>query len=150
MAAGLTLQRASLARFADAFAEEVGRRRTAAQMQNVLETDGELAAAELTLETAQAIESGGPWGQAFPEPVFEGDFTVADLRTVGDRHLKLWLRPDAASRPLEAIAFGYFDEADAKRPVPGARARLAYRLQSTSFGGVARAELLAEHVEWSA
>jgi single-stranded-DNA-specific exonuclease len=148
MAAGLTLRRASLARFADAFADEVGRRRTTAQMENVLETDGELTAAELTLETAQAIEAGGPWGQAFPEPVFEGDFAVADLRTVGDRHLKLWLRADAASPPLEAIAFGYFDEADAKRPAPGALARLAYRLQSTSFGGVARAELLAEHVEW--
>ena len=117
-------------------------------MQNVLETDGELAAAELVLETAQAIESGGPWGQAFPEPVFEGEFTVADLRVVGERHLKLWLRHDPASQPLEAIAFGYFDEDGAVRPVAGSRARIAYRLQSTSFGGVARAELLAEHVEW--
>jgi single-stranded-DNA-specific exonuclease len=148
MAAGLTLRRGGLARFADAFADEVGRRLTPAQRENVLETDGELAPAELTLETAQAIESGGPWGQAFPEPVFEGEFLVADQRPVGDRHLKLWLRPDPASQPLEAIAFGYFDEADARRPAAGARARLAYRLQATSFGGVARAELLAEHVEW--
>jgi single-stranded-DNA-specific exonuclease len=150
MAAGLTLRRASLERFADAFAEEVGRRLTAAQMQNVLETDGELSAAELVLETAQALEAGGPWGQAFPEPVFEGEFSVADLRVVGDRHLKLWLRLDPASPPIEAIAFGYFDEEGARRPAAGARARLAYRLQSTSFGGVARAEILAEHVEWRA
>ena len=150
MAAGLTLGRAELARFADAFADEVGRRLTPAQMQNVLETDGELSAAELCLETAQAIESGGPWGQAFPEPLFEGEFSVADHRVVGERHLKLWLRLDPASQPLEAIAFGYFDEDDAKRPVAGARARLAYRLQSTRFGGTARAELLAEHVEWRA
>jgi single-stranded-DNA-specific exonuclease len=148
MAAGLTLKRESLARFADAFADEVGRRLTRAQMQNVLETDGELAAAELVLETAQALESGGPWGQGFPEPVFEGEFTVADLRVVGERHLKLWLRADAASQPLEAIAFGYFDEDDAVRPAAGSRARMAYRLQSTSFGGVPRAELLAEHIEW--
>ena len=148
MAAGLTLKRESLPRFADAFADEVGRRLTPAQMLNVLETDGELAVAELVLETAQALESGGPWGQAFPEPVFEGEFTVADLRVVGERHLKLWLRPDPAARPLEAIAFGYFDEDGAVRPVAGSRARIAYRLQSTSFGGVPRAELLAEHVEW--
>ena len=150
MAAGLTLRRAALAGFADAFADEVGRRLTPAQMQNVLETDGALSAAELTLETARAIESGGPWGQAFPEPVFEGEFTVADMRVVGERHLKLWLRLDPASHPIEAIAFGYFDEDGAKRPVAGARARLAYRLQSTSFGGTPRAELLAEHVEWPA
>jgi single-stranded-DNA-specific exonuclease len=148
MAAGLTLKRESLARFADAFADEVGRRLTPAQMQNVLETDGELAVAELVLQTAQALESGGPWGQGFPEPVFEGEFTVADLRVVGERHLKLWLRPDPAARPLEAIAFGYFDEDGAVRPVAGSRARIAYRLQSTSFGGVPRAELLAEHIEW--
>jgi single-stranded-DNA-specific exonuclease len=150
MAAGLTLKRPSLARFADAFADEVGRRLTPAQMQNVLETDGELTAGELSLETALAIEAGGPWGQAFPEPVFEGEFLVADLRVVGERHLKLWLRPDPASQPIEAIAFGYFDESDARRPAAGARAKLAYRLQSTSYGGAPRAELLAEHVEWPA
>jgi single-stranded-DNA-specific exonuclease len=148
MAAGLTLRRSALARFADAFADEVGRQLSPAQMQNVLETDGELLPAEISLDTARAIEEGGPWGQAFPEPVFEGDFDVADWRVVGDRHLKLWLRAEPAAQPVEAIAFGYFDEDGARRPAAGARAKLAYRLQSTSFGGVARAELLAEHVAW--
>jgi len=148
MAAGLTLRRPALARFADAFAEEVGRQLSPAQMQNVLETDGELSPSEITLETARAIEEGGPWGQAFPEPVFEGSFDVADWRAVGTRHLKLWLRAEAAAHPVEAIAFGYFDEDGARRPAAGERARLAYRLQSTNFGGTARAELLAEHVAW--
>lgn len=146
MAAGLTLRRPMLARFADAFSEEVGRKLSPAQMLNILETDGELASAEISLETARALETGGPWGQGFPEPVFEGEFEVAETRVVGDRHLKLWLRPEPAMRPLEAISFGYFDESDAKRPADGARLRLAYRLQSTTFGGAARAELLAEHV----
>jgi single-stranded-DNA-specific exonuclease len=148
MAAGLTLKRASLARFADAFADEVGRRLSPAQMQNVLETDGALAAEEISLETAQAIERGGPWGQAFPEPVFDGEFDVVEARAVGDRHLKLWLRAAPATRPVEAIAFGYFDEPEAKRPGAGARVTLAYRLQATSFGGSERAELLVEHVGW--
>lgn len=146
MAAGLTLRRTMLARFADAFADEVGRKLTPAQMQNVLETDGELAGNEISLETARALEAGGPWGQGFPEPVFEGEFEVVETRVVGDRHLKLWLRPEPAMHPLEAISFGYFDESDVKRPADGARVRLAYRLQSTTFGGAARAELLAEHV----
>jgi single-stranded-DNA-specific exonuclease len=150
MAAGLTLRRARLARFADAFSDEVGRQLTPAQMQNVLETDGELAADEITLDTARSIESGGPWGQAFPEPVFEGEFAVVDSRTVGERHLKLWLRAAAATVPVEAIAFGYYDEDGARRPSAGARVKLAYRLQSTSFGGTPRAELLVEHVEWPA
>ena len=149
MAAGLTLKRSALARFADAFADEIGRQLSPSQMQNVLETDGELAAAEICLETARAIAGGGPWGQGFPEPLFEGEFDVLEARAVGDRHLRLWLRAEAAARPVEAIAFGYFDEAGARRPGAGARLRLAYRLQSTAFGGSERAELLAEHVEWA-
>jgi len=146
MAAGLTLRRSSLVRFADAFADEVGRQLSPSQMQNVLETDGMLAAEEISLETARAIEEGGPWGQAFPEPVFDGDFDVVDARTVGDRHLKLWLRAAVAMQPVEAIAFGYFDEPEARRPGAGAKLTLAYRLQSSSFGGTPHAELLVEHV----
>jgi single-stranded-DNA-specific exonuclease len=146
MAAGLTLRRDRLSRFADAFAEEIGRQLTREQMQGVLVTDGELASAEITLETARALESGGPWGQGFPEPVFDGEFDVVDSRAVGDRHLKLWVRTETASRPVEAIAFGYFDDSGATRPVNGRRVQLAYRLQSTAFGGVARPEMLAEYV----
>jgi len=150
MAAGLTLQSGMLGRFAQAFADEVGRWLTPEQMQGVLESDGELAAAELTLETARAIEEGGPWGQGFPEPLFDGEFAVVESRVVGERHLKLWLRPELAAQPVEAIAFGHFDEARAHRPPPGSRLRLAYRLQSTSWGGLARAELLAEYLESTA
>ncbi|MBX3704060.1 MAG: single-stranded-DNA-specific exonuclease RecJ [Steroidobacteraceae bacterium] len=147
MAAGLTLRSGALARFAEAFAAEVGRRLSPEQMHNVIETDGELAPAELTLETARAIEQGGPWGQGFPEPVFDGEFAVVESRPAGERHLKLWLRPDPAAPPVEAIAFGHFDDARAIRPAAGSRLRLAYRVQSTTWGGSARAELHAEHLE---
>jgi len=147
MAAGLTLRPARLARFADAFAEEVGRRLSPEQMQGVLDTDGELSASELSLDTARALEAGGPWGQNFPEPLFDGEFDVVDTRVVGERHLKLWLRPRADALPIEAIVFGHFDDARAPRPAPGARVRLCYRLQSTTFGGTARAEMLGEHLQ---
>ncbi|MGQ0429602.1 MAG: single-stranded-DNA-specific exonuclease RecJ [Gammaproteobacteria bacterium] len=147
MAAGLTLQQAALPRFAEAFAAEVERWLTPEQMQGVLESDGELAPAELTFDTARAIEAGGPWGQGFPEPLFDGEFGVVESRLIGERHLKLWLRPEPAALPVEAIAFGHFDTRQAIRPQPGARMKLAYRLQSTRWGGGARAELVAEHVE---
>ncbi len=147
MAAGLTLRAGQLSRFAEAFSEEVGRQLSPEQMQGVLETDGELAGHELTLETARALESGGPWGQAFPEPLFDGEFEIVETRVIGDRHLKFWVRRQPASHPLEAIAFGHFDEADAVRPAAGSRVRLAYRLQSSTFGGTARAELLTEFLQ---
>jgi single-stranded-DNA-specific exonuclease len=146
MAAGLTLREDRLQKFTDAFGEEVGRHLTREQMLGVLDSDGELAAGELSLETALALEAGGPWGQSFPEPLFDGEFVVAESRVLADRHLKLWLRPQPASQPVEAIAFGHFDADGALRPSMGARIRLAFRLQSTSYGGTTRAELLAEYV----
>ncbi len=147
MAAGLTLRDGRLQKFAEAFAEEVGRHLTREQMLGVLETDGELAAGELSLETALALEAGGPWGQSFPEPLFDGEFDVVESRVLADRHLKLWLRPQPACQPIEAIAFGHFDDGGSERPAAGARIRLAYRLQSTSYGGTARAEMLAEYLQ---
>ncbi|MFZ2506873.1 MAG: single-stranded-DNA-specific exonuclease RecJ [Steroidobacteraceae bacterium] len=147
MAAGLSLRADRLQQFTEAFGSEVARHLSADQMLGVLETDGELAPGELSLETARALEAGGPWGQAFPEPLFDGEFVVVESRVLADRHLKLWLRPHPASPPVEAIAFGHFDADGSLRPPAGARVRLAYRLQSTSFGGTARAEMLAEYLQ---
>ncbi len=62
-------------------------------MRGVLESDGELAAGELTLDTAVALRDGGPWGQGFPEPLFDGEFEIVESRVVGQRHLKFWARP---------------------------------------------------------
>ena len=57
-----------------AFDEEVARWRDPAIPSNRVETDGELTSDEIALETAQALRDGGPWGQAFPEPCFDGVF----------------------------------------------------------------------------
>jgi hypothetical protein len=70
-----------------------------------------------------------------------------ESRVLADRHLKLWLRPQPESQPVEAIAFGHFDADGSQRPPPGSRIRLAYRLQSTRYGGTARAEMLVEYVQ---
>jgi len=147
MAAGLTIRRAHYRRFAEAFSEEVGKWLTAEQMRGVLESDGELLPAELTFETACALRDGGPWGQAFPEPIFDGEFEVVEARKVGQRHLKLWARPGGEARPLEAIAFGYFQDAAAPPVRQGERLRLAYRLDATEFGGTPRPELKLEWLE---
>ena len=147
MAAGLTLREDCLQKFTDAFGEEVGRHLTRDQMSGVLETDGELAPGELSLATALALEAAGPWGQSFPEPLFDGVFDVVETRMVGERHLKLWLRPQPATQPVEAIAFGHFDSESGRCPPAGSRIRVAYRLQSTSYGGTTRAEMLAEYLQ---
>jgi single-stranded-DNA-specific exonuclease len=147
MAAGLSLERARFRRFADAFAEEVGRWLSAEQMRGVIQSDGELSTAELNLDTAVALREGGPWGQGFPEPLFDGEFHVVESRVVGQTHLKFWARPRGEGQPLEGIAFGYYAEASTPRVEAGSRLRLAYRLETSDFGGRLKPEIKAESVE---
>ncbi len=147
MAAGLTLHPARLARFAEAFADEVGRLLPPERMRGTIETDGALAPAEISLETALALEGGGPWGQGFPEPLFDNEFEVLESRVVGQSHLKFLLRAAPATLPVEAIAFGRAN-APPPQPLPaGARVHLCYRLQPNRWGGGVRTQLTSEYLE---
>jgi single-stranded-DNA-specific exonuclease len=142
MAAGMTLLEANLAEFRSAFAGEIAARADRETLTGVIHSDGELTAAELSLDTALALRAAGPWGQGFPEPLFDGEFQILDFRIVGGKHLKLQLR--AADRPgsLEAILFGYLGgSADQSELQRGLRIRLAYRLEVNQYQGVERAQL---------
>lgn len=143
MAAGVTLQRDRLERFQEAFTAEIDRWLDPAA-QGIIETDGELAPDEMTLATALELRAAGPWGQAFPEPSFDGDFELLESRVVGDRHLKLRVRALASGESLDAIAFGFVEG-----PVPDlprGRAHLAYRLDVNEYMGVRRLQLVVEHL----
>src|SRR5258708_18450572 len=97
---------------------------------------GALTADEVSRVTARVLRGGGPGGQGFPEPVFDGDFQVVDARIVGGKHLKMQLRVTdrADSEPIEAIAFGYLGGA-AEDPElsSGAEIQLAYRLEVNEY-----------------
>ncbi|MBS0375134.1 MAG: single-stranded-DNA-specific exonuclease RecJ [Proteobacteria bacterium] len=147
MAAGLTLEAARLREFGTLFAAEVARRATPGLLDGRLYTDGELAPAELTLETAEQLRAGGPWGATFPEPCFDGVFDVVESRVLGERHLKLWARAGKRAPPQEALAFGWLARRDAYQPRIGAQVRLVYRLDVNEYQGLKRAQLLVEHLE---
>ncbi|MDB6091577.1 MAG: ssDNA exonuclease RecJ [Gammaproteobacteria bacterium] len=145
MAAGLTLERSSLDRFAKAFDEEVGRWADRGTAADAVETDGELAVQEIALETAQALRAGGPWGQAFPEPSFDGVFTIKSSRVVGDRHLKMWVEVPRTGRSFDAIAFNHIEER-AAFVLPEGSVQLVYRLDVNEYQGERRLQLLVDHV----
>ncbi len=105
MAAGLTLEPKHLEPFGAALRTEVARILGGAPPAAEVHTDGPLTPAELHLDTAQALESAGPWGQGFPPPAFDGRFEVLDARVVGEHHLRLALRPEDGRRPVQAILF---------------------------------------------
>jgi single-stranded-DNA-specific exonuclease len=145
MAAGLTLERAKLDRFARAFDEEVARWTAGAPAADTIETDGELAPAEIALDTAQALRAGGPWGQAFPEPCFDGLFSIRSARVIAERHVKMWVEVPRSGRAFDAIAFNHLEEGAEFAP-PSGLAQLVYRLEVNEYQGERRLQLLVDHV----
>jgi single-stranded-DNA-specific exonuclease len=145
MAAGLTIGADALDRFARAFDAEVGRWTAQEPLDDAILTDGALEEAQFSLETAQLLREAGPWGQAFPEPSFDGEFAVLRARVVGERHVKLQLRPDASRASFDAIAFNYLDDETVKPPE--GRIRLVYRLDVNEYRGERRLQLLVDHLQ---
>jgi single-stranded-DNA-specific exonuclease len=137
MAAGLSLPRAHYEAFAAAFLEEVARHAEA-----VVESDGELAADDLALETATALRFAGPWGQHFPEPVFDGRFRIISQRLVGERHLKLLLGLPDCDTCVDAIAFNVDPAVWPNPRIDSIEA--AFRLDVNEFRGQRSVQLVIE------
>jgi single-stranded-DNA-specific exonuclease len=146
MAAGLTVQHADLDRFARAFDATVAESLRDVEPDDVVWTDGELAEEDISLATAQLLRDAGPWGQAFPEPSFHGEFEIESARVLADRHVKCWLRPTGSRARFDAIAFNLIDGERHTAP-PTGRLKLAYRLDINHWQGERRLQLLIEHLE---
>ncbi|QUJ67984.1 single-stranded-DNA-specific exonuclease RecJ [Photobacterium sp. GJ3] len=145
MAAGLTLKTAQYEAFSQAFDQAVREELDESALKGVLLTDGELAAQDMTLETAEVLRHGGPWGQQFPEPSFDGQFRLLQQRLVGSKHLKMILEPVGGGSMIDAIAFNI----DVRR-WPDASVQmvnLVYRLDVNEFRGNRSVQLMVEHLE---
>jgi len=158
MAAGMTLAEKDLERFRLAFAAEIECRVDPDSLRGVVHSDGELTGDDFCVATARVLRGGGPWGQGFPEPTFDGAFNILDSRVVGGRHLKMKLEPlshcaadtDAArgAGGLDAIAFGYADDADLNASMtPGRRLEVAYRLEVNEYRGAESLQLNCQHIK---
>lgn len=145
MAAGLSIDENKLPEFQQAFNQVVIEWLDQSRLQGIVWTDGELDSQELTLQTAERLKQAGPWGQAFPEPSFDGEFKLLQQRLVGERHLKMLLEPISGGPLLDAIAFNidtaYYPDLSVKT------AKLAYKLDINEFRGNRNVQLLVEHIE---
>lgn len=144
MAAGLSLQEEKFDEFRQHFGDLVGEWLDAEALQGVVWSDGELMAQELTLPTAELLREAGPWGQAFPEPQFDGKFKLIQQRLVGERHLKVMVEPLGGGPLLDGIAFNI----DTKLwPDPSVRqVELAYKLDINEFRGNRNVQLIIDHL----
>ena len=144
MAAGLTLRRADYEAFSLAFDMEVRRHLQPADLRGVLHSDGELRPDEITLDLAQLLRYAAPWGQAFPEPMFDGTFELVQHRVVGERHLKMVLRAPGEKRLIDAIAF---NTSATQWPDTTRQVNAAYRVDVNEYQGKQNVQLLVEYVE---
>lgn len=134
MAAGLTIDETNFAEFASTFEQVANEWLTPDQLEQRVESDGSFALAEFDFETAEALHRH-VWGQAFPAPLFDDEFTVMDSRIVGFKHTKLRLKRDG--RIFDAIRFGCTD-------TPPQPMRAAYRVSLSEYQGTQRLELIVE------
>jgi single-stranded-DNA-specific exonuclease len=140
MAAGLTIAASHYDRFTRLVAKQLERLYPAADFSGAIVSDGALPDRALNLDFARRLREAGPWGAGFPEPVWSGDFEVLEQRTVGDRHLKLRVRPAAGGNAVDAIAFN--QAGPAWRGV----VQLAYRLDVNEYRGFESAQLVVEQI----
>ena len=134
-AAGLTLREADFERFRDAFEAAARELLSPADLNRIIETDGALPPHELTVESARLLEQQ-VWGQGFPAPAFDDEFTVSEQRVVGGSHLKLRLTKGGCS--FEAMLFARTE------PLP-ARVHAVYRLAVNEYGSATTLQLTLEH-----
>ncbi|ECO4189469.1 single-stranded-DNA-specific exonuclease RecJ [Salmonella enterica] len=144
MAAGLSLEEHKFEQFQQRFGELVMEWLDPALLQGEVISDGPLSAAEMSMEVAQLLRDAGPWGQMFPEPLFDGRFRLLQQRLVGERHLKVMVEPVGGGPLLDGIAFNIDTTC---WPDNGVReVELAYKLDINEFRGNRSLQIIIDDI----
>lgn len=144
MAAGLSLEEHKFEQFQQRFGELVTEWLDPTLLQGEVISDGPLSAAEMSMEVAQLLRDAGPWGQMFPEPLFDGRFRLLQQRLVGERHLKVMVEPVGGGPLLDGIAFNIDTTC---WPDNGVReVELAYKLDINEFRGNRSLQIIIDDI----
>ncbi|WP_076416134.1 single-stranded-DNA-specific exonuclease RecJ [Shewanella sp. UCD-KL12] len=145
MAAGLSLRAEDFTAFEQAYDQGVREMLKPELLTGEFVTDGSLSPAEMNLNIAWELRNAGPWGQEFPEPLFDGHFKVIQQRIVGEKHLKLVLETECGQLMLDGIAFNVdlktWPDATIKH------AQVVYKLDVNEFRGNQTVQLMVEQIE---
>ncbi|WES67446.1 single-stranded-DNA-specific exonuclease RecJ [Superficieibacter sp. HKU1] len=144
MAAGLSLDETRFDEFQQRFGELITEWLDPALLQGEVVSDGPLSPDDMTLEIAEMLRDAGPWGQMFPEPLFDGRFRLLQQRIVGERHLKVMVEPVGGGPLLDGIAFNVDTSC---WPDNGVReVELAYKLDINEFRGNRSLQIIIDHI----
>jgi len=144
MAAGMSIKMHDYPVFALAFDEVVAKHLNNVDLEQKIYTDGQLSEKEITLEFTEVLNNAGTWGQAFPEPVFDGVFDVVQCRVVGQQHLKFVLRFPSSELLIDAIAF-FVEKSENWLGIRSIKA--AYKLDVNEFRGNRSVQLMLQYIE---
>ncbi len=146
MAAGMSLTRDKFDAFAKAFDEEVRRQLSEADLSAILLSDGELELQDFNLHLAQQLRDAGPWGQHFPEPVFDGEFFIIQQKILNNKHLKMTLGADIRGQQVvDAIAFNIDPTLWASNQIK--KVKVVYRLDINEFRGNKNVQLMVDYIQ---
>jgi single-stranded-DNA-specific exonuclease len=141
MAAGLTLPAEKLAEFRQHFDQLAKVYLDGKPLAGECVSDGELAASELSIAFAKLLKDGGPWGQGFVEPMFDGEFALLEQRIVGHKHLKMMVKHPSGLL-IDAIAFNV--DTNIWPNSACNQVSLAYKLDINEFRNRTSLQLLVE------
>jgi len=144
MAAGLSIARESYDMFSQIFATEVERLLALEDLRGIIHTDGELPLEYFNITTAELLRNSGPWGHGFPEPTFSGEFILVNQRLVGQKHLKLTLRPVDTEQEFDGICFNI--NPNIWPNFRCTRAKLVYHLDVNEYNGRRSLQLLVDEI----
>lgn len=144
MAAGLSIRLKHYPEFQRLFDQVCRDLLSPEQLDHIIVSDGALSRDDFNLHLAGLLKYAGPWGQEFPEPIFDGCFIIVNQRIVGRNHLKLVLSVEGSQQCIDAIAFNvsldeWLDESCRK-------IHCAYQLDINEFRGNQTVQLLIRHI----
>ena len=145
MAAGLTIPASALDSFSQALQVFLAESTPPELFHPVKLSDGALEASDFSLNVAQALRVLQPWGQRFPEPLFDNEFYIADLRILSGQHAKMRLQLPSLKTMIDAIAFNV--DVDFYQANLGQKLRFLYRLDVNEFRGLESLQLIIEYAE---
>ncbi|NCT57125.1 MAG: single-stranded-DNA-specific exonuclease RecJ [Legionella sp.] len=140
MAAGLSMPPSNFELFRNCLIEEMEKQLAGISLEGSVLSDGSLDKDTFGLSFAKELQQGGPWGQLFPEPIFDDVFEILDQRLVGKNHLKLQLLHADGGEALDAIAFNIDLATWPNQRVR--RVHIAYKLDINVFRNRERLQLL--------
>ena len=145
-AAGLTTHLSFIEEFQRLFDEAIRIQVEGRQLYPEFITDGPLDPKDISLDVLDNIMRAGPFGQKFEFPIYEADFTIKNMRPVGNgTHLSLTLANK--NYQFKAIWFGFrSSEEDPILVGEGSTYRFAFAITENEYNGITSVQLRVEDV----